>query len=241
MSTAHHDFSWIGVEQPLRGNRRFPDGAGSGCEAVGRIIPRAAAAGQSQELHAAAERAAASRRLAVRQGQRRVDPREVQGMGLAGGDRAVRRALPDAERTAARAGRAGEVHREARRTGRRHRSHLGPEGRAAAVVQRVLDRRRRDRAARVRQLRAAGRLRPARSPGRLGPRRHRHRALRAIVARHQAEGRRRTRRGRMPDLLRIRETTAIRPATCSPRGRCVRATASSAAASWTCRSTPAIR
>ena len=71
----------------------------------------------------------------------------------------LRRALPDAEGARARAGRADEVHGEARRAGGRVRSDDRPEDRAAAVLQRVLDRRRRHRAARVRQLRPRRRLR----------------------------------------------------------------------------------
>ena len=63
-----------------------------------------------------------------------------------------------------------------------------------------------------------------------GEGRHRHRALRRIVARHQAEGCGGARRDRLPDLLRIPRTTALASATCFRRARCVRPTARSAAA-----------
>ena len=61
-----------------------------------------------------------------------MDSRAVQGVGLGRRDRALRRALPDAEGTRARADRADEVHGEARGTGRGGRSDLGSEERAAS-------------------------------------------------------------------------------------------------------------
>ena len=183
----------------------------------------------------------ASRGVGGRQGQRRVDSGEVQGMGMAGGHRAVRRPVPDAEGTPARARRADEVHGDARRANRRGRSHVGTEIRAAAVLQRVFDRRRRDGAARLRQLRASRGLRAARSPRHLGARRDCHRPLRTIVARHQTEGRGRTRRGRLPDLFRPQRRWVREWAMCFRSVRCGRAAASSAAASWTCRWRRAIR
>ena len=64
-----------------------------------------------------------------------------------------------------------------------------PEDRTAAVLQRVLDRRRRHGAARLRQLRPRRGLRRARAPGHLGARRDRHRALRRDLSRRQAEDR----------------------------------------------------
>ena len=84
----------------------------------------------------------------------------------------------------------------------RRRSDVESEGRAAADVQRLLDRRRRHRAARLRQLRHPRRLRRARAPRHLGEGRDRHRALRRLVARHQAESRGRAWRDRLPHLLR---------------------------------------
>ena len=116
-----------------------------------------------------------------------------------------------------------------------------PTRRAAADVQRILDRWRRHGADGLRELRRAGRLRGARAARRLGQRRDRHRALRRLVARHQAEGRRRTRRDRLPHLLRsarrrLRRRRRFPEGTDAPH-----ATACSAAASPTCRSIRAIR
>ena len=84
-----------------------------------RALPKRA---EHPRQHAAAGGAAASCRLAVQQRKRRVDARAVQGLGLGRADRAVRRPLPDAERTRARDDRADEVRREARRACRRRRS-----------------------------------------------------------------------------------------------------------------------
>ena len=74
--------------------------------------------------------------------------------------------------------------------------------RAAAHLQRLLDRWRRDRAAGLREFRHSGGLREARSPGHFGEGRDRDRQVRRILARHQAQGGGRARRGRLPDLFR---------------------------------------
>ena len=79
---------------------------------------------------------------------------------------------------------------------------LEPARRAASHLQRLLHRRRRHRAAGLRELRRPGRLRTARPAGRFREGRDRHRALRRVVARHQAEGRRRARRGGLHHLFR---------------------------------------
>ena len=76
--------------------------------------------------------------------------------------------FPTPKERRARAGRADALHGEARRAGRRGRSDVGPEERAAADLQRVLDRRRRHGAARLRQLRPARGLRGARALRHLG-------------------------------------------------------------------------
>ena len=112
------------------------------------------------------------------------------------------------------------VRREARGAGRGGGPDVRPEGRAAADLQRLLDRRRRDGAAGLRELRPARRLRGARAPRRLGQGRHRHRALRRVVARHQAEGGGRARRGRLPDLLRSERRRLFRRRRCSRKARC---------------------
>ena len=110
------------------------------------------------------------------------------------------------------------------------RSDLESEERTAADLQRVFDRRRRDGAAGVRELRPAGGLRGARALRHFGEGRDRHRALRRVVARHQAQGRRRAWRGRVPDLFRSARRRLLRRATCFRTGPCARATACSAAA-----------
>ena len=80
------------------------------------------------------------------------------------------------------------------------------------------NRRRRHGAAGVRELRPAGGLRGTRPPRHLGQGRDRHRAVRRLVARHQAEGRRRARRDRLPDLLGSRATMATSMRRCFPDG-----------------------
>src|SRR3984893_5801886 len=79
---------------------------------LGRIVSVTSTTREPQELHATAQRAATPRRLSLRQGQRRVDSRQVQGVGLGRRNRAVRRAVPDSEGAAARGGGADEVHRQ---------------------------------------------------------------------------------------------------------------------------------
>ncbi len=116
-----------------------------------------------------------------------------------------------------------------------------PERRAAAGLQRLLDRRRRHRRAGVRQLRGAGRLPRAREARHQRRRQDRSRPLLRLVARHQAEGRGREGSDRLPDLLAIPKTTASSRATSIPRAASGRRTAPSAARSPTCRSSPAIR
>ena len=152
-------------------------------------------------LDAPARRPPAPPRLAVRQGQRRVHRRPVPFLGLRGRHHRLPGAVPDADPAEGRARGPDEVRGVADRAGAEGRRHLEPGGRGAAAVQRLLARRRRDRRARLRQLRRAGRLRGARAPRHRREGQDRHRALRRIVARHQAEGRGRARRGRLPDLL----------------------------------------
>ena len=77
-------------------------------EIPGRHCPR-----QHSRKHAPPQRAAAPRRVAIRQGQCRVDSRPVQRMGLRREDRDLRRAFPHAERTRRRTGRAHAIPRQA--------------------------------------------------------------------------------------------------------------------------------
>ena len=170
--------------------------------AIGR---RSFAPPRSQEParhHAAAERASASRRLALRQGQRRVDAGEVQGVRLRRADRDLLRAVPHSEGARGRTAGADAVRGQAAGAAAGRRSHLAADRRAAAHLQRLLERRRRHRSAGVRELRRARRLRAARAPGRVGEGRDRDRALRRRVARHQAQGRRRAWRDRLHHLFR---------------------------------------
>ena len=115
--------------------------------------------------------------------------------------------------------------RRSLRTRRRIRPH-----RAAADLQRLLDERRRDRRrsfyvnygvpADYEELDAARRRREGQD---------RHRALRRLVARHQAEGRRRARRGRLPHLLRPARRRLL-PGRRVPEGRVPQASAAPSAA-----------
>ena len=121
--------------------------------------------------------------------QRRVDPRAVPRLGA----RRAHRDLPGALPHAARArGRAGGARRVSRRASASPRVKAGPDVgaavRAAADLQRLLARRRRHRAAGLRQLRRAGGLRAARAARHLGEGRDRHRA--STAARGAASSRR---------------------------------------------------
>ena len=73
-------------------------------------------------------------------------------------------------------------------------------------------------AARLRQLRPARGLRGARALRHLGEGRDRHRALRRVVARHQAEGRGRARRDRLPHLSPIRKDDGFGVGDVFPKG-----------------------
>ena len=201
-------------------------------EAGGRTVSRHPGGRQHPRLHAAAERAAAPRRLAVRQGQRRVDAGEVQGMGLGRARSSTstccspRRRSALLELVAPTRSRRSSTSRPSPSIRRR------PEDRAAADLQRVLHRRRRHRRRSSTSTTAAPE--DYDELERLGisvQRRHRHRALRRFVARHQSQDRGRARRGRLPDLLRSERRRVFRERRCFPTARCARATACSAAAS----------
>ena len=131
--------------------------------------------------------------------------------------------------------------RPARRSRARRGRDLGAEEGAAADLQRLLDRRRRRGRAGLRQLRPAAGLRGARAARHRRPRQDRARALRRLLARHQAEGRGGARRHRLPDLLGPGRATATPRATPGRRAAGARATRCSAARWPTCRSTRAIR
>src|SRR5207247_1609800 len=168
---------------------------------VGDQVPRASLPRLVARVHAPSLGATAPRGLAVRQGQRRVDPREVQELRARRADRVVRRAVPHAQGARGGARRPDQVRGEAPGAAGRGRPDLEPASRAAADVQRLLGRRRRDRAPRVREFRRPGGLRAARAARRIGEGRDRDRALLRLVARHQAQGRGRARRRGLPHLL----------------------------------------
>ena len=117
---------------------------------------------------------------------------------------------------------------------------LGPGRRAAPDLQRLLDRRRRDGELVYVNYGVPAGLRGARAPRHRREGQDRHRALRRLLARHQAEGRGRARRDRLPHLLRPARRRLL-PGRRLPEGRrSARARARSAARSRTCRSSRAI-
>ena len=104
------------VEEPaLRGYSSAAARAERDWEAKFRAIPNPT---KSARLHAASLGAPAPRRLALRQGQRRVDPREVQGLGTGREHRDLRRSVPHAQGARAGTVRAHALHRQARRNPR---------------------------------------------------------------------------------------------------------------------------
>ncbi len=82
------------TEQPLSGYSAASSRIERDWEAKFRAIPEAA---EPARLHAAARRASAPRRLALRQGQRRMDAGQVQGVGPGRQHRDLRRPVSHAE------------------------------------------------------------------------------------------------------------------------------------------------
>jgi hypothetical protein len=180
---------------------------------MGSQVSRDSRSGPDARIHGAPLGTSAPRGLGLRQEQRRVAAGQAARVGPRCTDRELRRALSYTEGAPARDGRAAPLRGPDRRADRAGRSHFRAARRAASHLQRLFDRWRRGRPAGVRQPRRAGRLRNARAAGRLGERGDRDRALRRKLARHQAEGGRRTRRHRVPDLLRsARRWLRARPA-----------------------------
>ncbi len=169
---------------------------------LGGEVSRGRVGEQDPRHHAAAVRAAAQCRIALRQGQRGVDPRALQGVGIRRPYRDFRGAVSDAQGTASGDGQTRRVSRIAPGAAHRRGSDLGPDLRAAAHLQRLFRGRRRDRPAGVRQLRQSRRLREARSARHFGEGSDRHRPIRRRLARGQAEGGGRARRDRLHHLLR---------------------------------------
>ena len=138
--------------------------------------------------------------------------------------------FPTPKERVARDDRAHALHGEARGAGRRRRPDIGPEGEQLPSFNAYsIDGDVTGPLVYVNYGLPAG-LRGARSPRHLREGRDRHRALRRVVARHQAEGRRRARRHRLPDLLRSAGRRLLHRRRVSGRARCATATASSAAA-----------
>ena len=98
----------------------------------------------------------------------------------------------------------------ARRDGSEGRPDVRPDGRAASDLQRVLRRRRRDGAARLRQLRSSRRLRTPRAPRHRREGKDRDCPLRRRLARHQAQGRGREGSRRLHHLLRPQRRRLLR-------------------------------
>ena len=142
--------------------------------------------------------------LAVREAERRVAGQGLSKLGPRRQNRTVRGALPHPEGAGGRTGGPDPLRRQAAGAGGARGRLVGPADRTAADLQRLLDRRRRDRPAGLRQLRHPVRLRRTRPPRDFRQGRDRDRQVRRFLARHQAEGGRRARRYRLPDLLRSR-------------------------------------
>jgi len=108
---------------------------------LGKAIPSASRARHDARLDAALECASAQRRHRIRQGQRRVDSWKVQIIRPGRTHRAIRCAVPHAERAARGDGRPDAISSLTQRIRARRRSHVGSGGRAAPHVQRLLRRR----------------------------------------------------------------------------------------------------
>ena len=192
-------------------------------------------------MDAASELASASRGLAFRAGGRRVHCGAVSRVGIRHGNRDVPRALPHTSLPASGDGGADPLHRRARGADPAGGPHVEPKGRAAPELQRLFDRWRRDRRARLRQLRHTGRLRGARATWHRRDRQGRHRPLRRFLARNQTEGRRpRTARSGASSIP-TPGTMATPRATSTRTGPIGGRTVRSGARSPTCRSFPATR
>ena len=175
---------------------------GPGRTRLGRKVPGPAGARLAAVLPPAPRRAAAQPRIALWPGQRRVARGTVPVVGMADLDRQLPGPLPDAKGAHRRAGGTHPIPGGAPGTDPERRPDQRAAEGAAPDLQRLLDRRRRDGPAGVRQLRDAGGLRPPRSDGDLGAGRDRPGALRRRVARPQAQARGGARRRGLPDLFR---------------------------------------
>ena len=114
---------------------------------VGREDARDSGSQESARLHGTAHGAPAQCGLALRQGQRRVAARQVQGIRPGRAHRNLQRFVPHSQRAARRTGRwRTAFHGQAAGTTRARRSHFRPDRGAIADLQRLFHRWRRDRA-----------------------------------------------------------------------------------------------
>ena len=223
------DVAADGVGGGVRGRGRASDGAGDHAggrparvharrgrgpaPARGRVQGRSEGR-QSPRIHEGDLGRAAPRRIGRVDAGGLLRPEAVHELGPRRLDRAARGAHADARRARGRARRARAVH--GRPEGARRARGPGLGGRRTARdLQRLFRRRRRHRRGRLRELRRAGRLRRAGEAGHRRGRQDRDRALRRKLARHQAQGRRRARRGGLPHLLGS-ERRWVLPGRCVP-------------------------
>ena len=127
---------------------------------------------------------------------------QFQILGLGCAHRNLRGAVSDPDQRKPRACRHDAVQGDADRSADPGRRNLLAHQERAAGLCRLPGRRRRHRAAGLRQLRHAGRLQDARAPWRFGAGQDRDRALRRRLARLEAEARAGARRGRLHHLFR---------------------------------------
>ena len=210
---------------------------------LGSEVPRDSRAGPLARLHAAPRGASASCRLALRQGQRRWMLGTFKQWGLDAHIETFQVLFPTPKQRVVELVRRRSSRPSWRSRAVPGRSHVDPRRPSSfPALQRLLDRRRCDRAAGLRELRHARRTTSSSTRLRhLGQGRYRDRPLRR---RRGAASSRRSPPSMAPSdasSTPIRETTATSTATSSRRGRIRPRTACSAAASPTCRSIRAIR
>ncbi len=192
--------------------------------------------------HAPPLRAPAPCRLALRQGQRRMASGAAQVLRSRREDRdSSTRSSPRPSRASSSCSAPTKFTAKLQEPALADRSHLRPEERAAPHLQRLLQRWRCHRAARLRELRRARRLRAARrawaSPSKAP-------SSSRATARPGAASSPKSPPNTAPSAASstpTRKDDGYSTATPTPTAPCVPQTACSAAASWICRSIPAIR
>jgi len=206
---------------------------------VGGPVPHPPQPGDPARYGPAALGASPSPRLSLRQRKRRLDPLEVQRVGPRRSHRDLRRPLSHAPGAARRAGAPTRFSASLREPSLAVDPTSKQAGRAASHLQRLLRRRGRDGAPRLRQLRHPGRLRTARALRHLRQRRCRHRPLRRLLARHQPKVA--AEHGAVGCLIYSDpHEDGYFGGDIYPQGPWRPREGVQRAASWTCRSTPAI-